>query len=669
MNSGSDNSTPMIEGGRLLADRYRLLEKIGEGGAAEVFRAKDQRLDRIVAVKLLRPQFTYDQSSRNRFVAEAKSSASLSHANIVDIYDFGEGPDGSMFIAMQYIEGQNLKDILQKRGRLTAAETIGITKQACYALAVAHAANMIHRDVKPQNIMVDRNGNAHLTDFGIVKALSGPSLTQSGMTFGTAAYMSPEQATGAPVGPQADIYSLGCVMYEALSGTPPLMGENPAVVAYKQVWEQPRPLHDLVPEVPPSLEAVVMRCLNKDPARRYSNTTDLAADLDSLSTSFNQPTQAVSLGAAAVSGNMVGTWRPAESRPSAELSQAVPMPQDATLANPRRQTVAAYNGTGVTPVPPPARANTGPYTPYTQTPPITSPGTQVVEVKKKSSIPWVPALLVALLGLGLCGIAAWQGGMLGLAGGNTTPTPTATAETLPTIEQPTNVPPTATIAPIVIESPQSASPEPLATDTPLPPTETPTPPPPLPTDTPAPIDTPAPEPLPTDTPLPEPPPEPTETTAPSDPPPPEETQGTATHQDSDFRGGFTNGNGTYHGVTAMWVYGQGTQYNTMSARFNIDGGRPGAGTFTLRGVDSEGEAKMPIMLVVNDVVIYQGANPLPNDFANAGKGPGNWGIYSWNIPDGALKRGNNTVTLSNLSSSGCTNCPAFVMLDYATVSW
>jgi serine/threonine protein kinase len=260
----------MNEGGRLMADRYRLLEKIGEGGAAEVFRARDQRLDRIVAVKLLRPQYTHDQASRQRFIHEAKTSASLSHANIVDIYDFGEGPDGSMFIAMQYIEGQNLKDILQKRGRLTAEETISITRQACYALSAAHARDMIHRDVKPQNIMIDRKGNAHLTDFGIVKALSGPSLTQSGMTFGTAAYMSPEQATGAPVGPASDIYSLGCVMYEALAGTPPFLGDNPAVVAYKQVWEQPRPLHDLVPEVPPSLENVVMRCLNKDPEQALS---------------------------------------------------------------------------------------------------------------------------------------------------------------------------------------------------------------------------------------------------------------------------------------------------------------------------------------------------------------------------------------------------------------
>ncbi|HUP27023.1 MAG TPA: protein kinase, partial [Chloroflexia bacterium] len=654
--------TPMIEGGRLLADRYRLLEKIGEGGAAEVFRAKDQRLDRIVAVKLLRPQFTFDQASRKRFVAEAKSSASLSHPNIVDIYDFGEGPDGSMFIAMQYIEGQNLKDILQKRGRLSAAETINITRQACHALSVAHAAGMIHRDVKPQNIMVDRNGNAHLTDFGIVKALSGPSLTQSGMTFGTAAYMSPEQATGAPVGPPADIYSLGCVMYEALSGMPPLMGENPAVVAYKQVWEQPRPLHEVVPEVPPSLEAVVMRCLNKDAARRYPSTDALAADLDSLNSAFNQPTQAVSLGAAATSGGVAGQYSRAGSRAPAELSQPVPMPKDVTVVQPRPQPVVAYNSGPVANVPP-ARPVTGP---YTQMPAPKAAVQEVTQVKTRRSAAWLPALLAALIGLGLLGFAAWQNrGVFGGATSDVTPTPSpsATVTSQPTLA-PTQVPPTATQGAIVILSPAPPSPEPPATDTPVPPTETPPPPPPAPTDTAAPIDTPAPEPQPSDTPVPE--PAPTETPASVDPtPPPAETNGNVTLQDSAFRGGYS---GVYHGVSAAWIYGTGTRNSTMSARFNVQG-RPGAGRLTIRGVDSEGAAKMPIMITINDVVLYQGEDPLPNDFANAGKGPGNWGLDTWDIPAGMLKPGNNTLTISNLSPSGCVTCPAFVMVDYANVSW
>src|SRR5919201_3333642 len=322
----SDSDTPMIEGGRLLGDRYRLLKKIGEGGAAEVFRALDERLDRVVAVKLLRPQFTSDQQSRQRFSVEARAAAGLSHPNIVDVYDFCEAPDGSMFIVMQYVEGENLKDILQHRGRLSASEVVSIARQVCMALSVAHAKGLIHRDVKPQNIMIDMAGNVRLTDFGVVKALSAPALTQSGMTFGTAAYLSPEQATGAPIGPASDVYALGCVMYEMLAGIPPFTGDNPAVVAYKQVWEQPRPLHDLVPEALPSLESVVMRCLHKDPDKRYPSTEALAADLNRLSASMNQPTQAVSLGAVAAAAASAGQWTPAASRAPAELSQPVPMP-------------------------------------------------------------------------------------------------------------------------------------------------------------------------------------------------------------------------------------------------------------------------------------------------------------------------------------------------------
>ena len=214
-------------GETLLADRYRLLDKVGEGGAAEVFRARDQRLDRVVAIKILRRQYVNEQSARTRFLNEARAAAGLAHPNIVDVYDFGQTPDGSMFIAMQFVEGQNLKDMLQRRGRMTAAETLSIVTQVCAALSAAHARGLIHRDVKPQNILVDRKGHARLGDFGIVKALSGPELTQAGMTFGTAAYLSPEQATGEPVGPASDVYSLGCVMYEMLSGTPPFTGEQP----------------------------------------------------------------------------------------------------------------------------------------------------------------------------------------------------------------------------------------------------------------------------------------------------------------------------------------------------------------------------------------------------------------------------------------------------------
>ena len=268
-----------------LGGRYRLLEQVGQGGTAKVFRARDQRLDRIVAVKILRRQFVHDQASRARFLNEARAAAGLAHPNIVDVYDFGEAPDGSMFIAMQFVEGQNLKDILQRRGRMTAAETVSIVRQVCGALSAAHACGLIHRDVKPQNILIDRTGHARLGDFGIVKAVSGPELTQTWMTFGTATYLSPEQATEEPIGPASDVYALGCVMYEMLSGTPPFTGDNPAVVAYKQVWEQPRPLRDLAPEVPRYLENVVMRCLQKSPRARYLTTDALSTDLSQASAS------------------------------------------------------------------------------------------------------------------------------------------------------------------------------------------------------------------------------------------------------------------------------------------------------------------------------------------------------------------------------------------------
>jgi hypothetical protein len=651
----------MLEGGRLLAERYRLLEKIGEGGAAEVFRAKDQRLDRIVAVKLLRPQLTFDQTSRNRFVIEAKAAAGLSHPNIVDIYDFGEGPDGSMFIAMQYIEGQNLKDILQKRGRLSPAEVVSICQQVCYALSVAHAAGLIHRDVKPQNIMIDPKGNVRLTDFGIVKALSAPALTQSGMTFGTAAYLSPEQATGAPVGPASDIYALGCVMYEMLSGVPPFTGENPAIVAYKQVWEQPRPLHELVPEVPPSLEGIVMRCLNKDPERRYPSAQALAEALESLSVSFNQPTQAVSvgLGAMAAAGANAGQWTPAEARAPAERSQAIPMPAPSPVVE------AAGAGGGGTVVPPVKAHTTAPnpvVVPHAQPPtqrvaPYTAQGVrnvQVVDVDRRRSLGWVPALVVILLGLGMCGIAAFQGGFLGALGGTTTPTPAPTN----TVTQAPPAP-TTTLGGVVIGSPVSISPVPPLTDTPIPPT-----------DTPVPTEVPTRPPQPTETPL----PPAAEVTNTPEPEPPTPTAAPVPEgnrivvDDSSFSGGFTN-NRPYHGRTAQWVYGQGTQYSTMTASFNMDNPPGDGANLTIVGVDSEDPGKNPISVTLNGVVIYQGDDPLPNDTRNGPGGPGNWGSFTAQVPAGVLQAGGNTLTISNLSSSSCTNCPAFVMIDYAVISW
>ncbi|HET6261357.1 MAG TPA: protein kinase, partial [Chloroflexia bacterium] len=508
--------------GRMLADRYLLLEKIGDGGTAEVFRARDERLGRLVALKLLRPQFVSDATWRKRFEAEARAAAGLSHPNIVDIYDVGEGPDGTLFIAMQYVEGPDLKAVLWKRGRLSPGEVIGLSRQVCAALAVAHRAGLIHRDVKPQNILIDAEGNARLTDFGIVKALAAPALTQSGMTVGTAAYLSPEQATGVQVGPASDIYALGCVMYEMLSGAPPFTGDNPTTIAYKQVWEQPRPLHELVPEVPPSLESVVMRCLNKDAGSRYPSAQALALDLERAGETHNQPTtQQPSLGRAAQPVGNGG--KEAAARSGAAAAGVVPLVAPAPLGSLGVQTVTAASvQTAASPA-----TQAGPRTAVPQAR-VAAPyvardasGVRTVNVPAKRSTAWLAMLaVVALLGLGLLGFLALRGNATPGRNEGTNPPapgPTSTVAVQAPAFSPTSLvqvgpAASATASPTVLVAVPTDTEVVVPTDTPAPPTEVP------PTDTPVPppTDTPLPPP-PTDTPL---PPPPTDTPL---PPPPTDT--------------------------------------------------------------------------------------------------------------------------------------------------
>jgi serine/threonine-protein kinase len=667
MSQPPDGVTQRIEGEGLLAGRYSLLEKIGEGGAAEVFRARDQRLDRIVAIKILRSQYVHDQASRARFINEARAAAGLTHPNIVDVYDFGEAPDGSMFIAMHFVEGHDLKDVLQKRGRMTAAETISIATQVCSALAAAHARGLIHRDVKPQNILIDRKGHARLGDFGIVKALSGPELTQTGMTFGTAAYLSPEQATGQPISPASDVYGLGCVMYEMLAGTPPFTGDNPAIVAYKQVWEQPRPLHDLAPETPPSLERIIMTCLQKDPRSRYPNTDVLAADLAALGASFNQPTQAVPVMSPVANGPV---------RPSpAEISQQIPIaPKPATPVPPvRAQTTNIGAGAGA--------AIVGPQT----TRRVNQPGIQPSRGRSTTLPPpplpagrrgMIGALLGLLIvaGLGICAVALWGNNFLPAVFNGATPTPVVSGVPSPTPSPTvhpsatrTRVPPTATVTPSETVTP-AATDTPEETETPVPSdTEVPTDTPVLETatDTPEPITTL--QPLVTSTPLPFPtntPPAEVET-----PTPEEAGGGGVTLDDSAFVGGYTNDGGLYHGRTAHWVYGQGTAYSSMSASFTVKKKPNGPAKITIVGLDAEDEPKSHVRIVLNNKLIYDGPDPLPNDDTSGVNGPGNWGDATFDIPNKTLQDGLNVLTITNLDPSDKINYPIFVMVDYVTLKW
>lgn len=523
-----------VEDGRLLVGRYLLLEKIGEGGAAEVFRARDERLERVVAVKLLRLQYVSDPMWRQRFEVEAKAAAGLLHPGIVNVYDFGEGPDGTMFIVMQYVEGQNLRDVLRKRGRMSPAEAASLARQVCDALSIAHNAGLVHRDVKPQNILIDSRGDARLTDFGIVKALSGPALTQTGMTFGTAAYLSPEQATGAPVGPTSDIYSLGCVIYEMLSGTPPFSGENPMVVAYKQVWEQPRPLHDLVPSVPPSLESVVMRCLHKDPGGRYPSTAALALDLERVGGASARSEQHI-LPDAVVLSPVAGAekWQPdrsnAPTEPASKVSASASPVSSPYAVPPVPMPVQTASAAAV----PSAPQLNGRASPSTLTY-VTGVGgnVQSVHVLRQKGIRWLPvAAILGLMSLALLGFAATRGKSAPtVEAGNSPPaagptsviasqapefSPTVSVQlvvaTLPT-STPTALPsdtPTLTLSPTNTPLPPTDIAIP-PTNTPLPPATATPPPPPS-----SPIDTPLPSPpSPTYTPL---PPPPTNTTVPPTP--------------------------------------------------------------------------------------------------------------------------------------------------------
>jgi eukaryotic-like serine/threonine-protein kinase len=262
-------------------DRYEVQSRIGRGGMADVFLARDRLLDRPVAVKVLFPEHASDPSFVERFKREAQSAANLTHPNIVGVYDWGK-QGTTYFIVMEYVNGRSLADIIRADGALLPQRAADITNDVAAALGFAHSSGVVHRDVKPGNILVSPSGNVKVADFGIARALNSASeagLTQAGAVMGTASYFSPEQAQGANPDPRSDLYSLGIVMYEMVAGRPPFTGENPVSIAYKQVHEPVPPLRDLVPDVPGSYDAIVTKLLAKMPANRYSNAEELRLDL------------------------------------------------------------------------------------------------------------------------------------------------------------------------------------------------------------------------------------------------------------------------------------------------------------------------------------------------------------------------------------------------------
>ena len=259
--------------------RYELQRRIARGGMAEVFLARDSLLNRPVALKVLFPEFAVDQSFVERFRREAQSAANLSHPNIVSVYDWGEEA-GTYFIVMEHIEGPSLAQMIHDDGAFHPDRAADITADTAAALGFAHRNGVVHRDVKPGNILINPSGTVKVTDFGIARAVStAENLTQTGTVMGTATYFSPEQARGDQVDPRSDVYSLGVVLYEMLTGRPPFSGDNPVSVAYKHVQETPEPPRRRNPDIPPALEAVTLKAMAKDPAERYASAEELQGDL------------------------------------------------------------------------------------------------------------------------------------------------------------------------------------------------------------------------------------------------------------------------------------------------------------------------------------------------------------------------------------------------------
>ena len=264
--------------GQILGNRYKLLERIGGGGMAVVYKAKCLLLNRFVAVKILRSEFTDDEEFVKRFRVEAQAAASLNHPNIVSIYDVGK-QDDVQYIVMELIDGITLKEYISQKGALPWKEAIGIAIQICSALDHAHRNFIVHRDIKPHNIMITKDGMAKVTDFGIARAVTSATITMVGSTIGSVHYFSPEQARGGFIDEKSDIYSLGITIYEMVTGRVPFDGESPVAIALKHIQEKPDKPIDVNPSIPKGVNDLIVKAMKKDQNLRYQTASEMLADL------------------------------------------------------------------------------------------------------------------------------------------------------------------------------------------------------------------------------------------------------------------------------------------------------------------------------------------------------------------------------------------------------
>jgi serine/threonine-protein kinase len=313
----------------LFDGRYRIVRKLGSGGMADVYLAEDEELGRRVAIKILNDRHANDEQFVERFRREAKNAAGLSHPNIVSIYDRGEA-EGTYYIAMEYLDGRSLKELVVARGPLPIGDAIQFTRQVLGALRFAHRKGVVHRDIKPHNVMADADGRLKVTDFGIARA-GVSQMTEAGSIIGTAQYLSPEQARGAGVDQRSDLYSVGIVLYELLTGEVPFTGESPVEIAMRHLSDTPRPPSLLRPEVPPDLDMIVLRALAKSPEDRFQTAEEMDAELGRVAQGVGVTTETADAATAVLSGTALANAPtaivpprrpPATARPSYRYSDA-----------------------------------------------------------------------------------------------------------------------------------------------------------------------------------------------------------------------------------------------------------------------------------------------------------------------------------------------------------
>jgi eukaryotic-like serine/threonine-protein kinase len=323
--------------GRLISGRYRLIAPLGEGGMATIWRAVDEQLDREVAVKLLRPQFSADPGFAARFKQEARSAGGLSHPNIVGVYDYGtDGADGDQYIVMELIDGSDLSAILRDRGSLSVTDAVRVAIGVASALEVAHRKGIVHRDVKPGNVLITDGGDVKVTDFGIARAVSEASMTVTGTTLGSVHYFSPEQARGDEVTGASDVYALAIVLFEMLTGRRPFEGDSAAAVALKRLNEDAPTPTAIGHPVPPGLEAILMRALSRDAGARFP---DAGAFAEALRVWRRDPDAATPLAAGAAGAAVART--PPGGEPTVYVPPRVTRPADRIpVAPPPRRTDA-----------------------------------------------------------------------------------------------------------------------------------------------------------------------------------------------------------------------------------------------------------------------------------------------------------------------------------------